>query len=193
MINSYGYLILFSALTLELIAFPLPGELMMAYCGFLVYQAKMNWIVSIIVASSGTILGITISYCIGSTLGLKFFKKYGSYVHLSIDKLNKTSYWFNSYGKGLLILAYFIPGIRHITGYFSGITKISYKKFAINAYVGAAIWASTFISLGRFLGFGWNKFDVYIKKYIIIGIIIIALILSIIYIYKKHKKNIFLY
>ena len=37
LINHYGYIILFSALVLELIAFPLPGELMMTYCGFLVY------------------------------------------------------------------------------------------------------------------------------------------------------------
>ncbi len=65
LINHYGYIILFSALVLELIAFPLPGELMMTYCGFLVYQSKMNWIISILVATTGVILGITISYFIG--------------------------------------------------------------------------------------------------------------------------------
>ncbi|BCZ46307.1 hypothetical protein psyc5s11_23740 [Clostridium gelidum] len=190
LVNNYGYIIIFSALVLELIAFPLPGELMMTYCGFLVYQSKMNWIISIIVATAGAILGITISYFIGTKLGEGFFKKYGSYVHFGPEKLEKTSKWFKSYGNKLLILAYFIPGIRHITGYFSGITEISYKKFALNSYIGALIWTATFISLGKVLGPNWDNFHGYIKKYMIIGSLIIALIMIIIYSYKYHKTQI---
>ena len=68
LVNHYGYIILFSSLVLELIAFPLPGELMMTYCGFLVYQSKMNWIISILVSTSGVILGITMSYFVTTKL-----------------------------------------------------------------------------------------------------------------------------
>ena len=89
LVNHYGYIILFGALVLELIAFPLPGELMMTYCGFLVYESKMNWIISILVATAGAILGITISYFAGTKLGAGFFKKYGSYIHLGPDRLRK--------------------------------------------------------------------------------------------------------
>ena len=190
LINHYGYIILFSALVLELIAFPLPGELMMTYCGFLVYQSKMNWIISILVATSGVIVGITMSYFIGTKLGTRFFEKYGSYIHFGPTKMEKTSKWFKSSGNKLLILAYFIPGVRHITGYFSGITEISYRRFASNAYFGAFIWTTTFISLGRVLGPNWDKFHSYISKYLIIGSLIISLILIIIYAYKNHKTRI---
>jgi membrane protein DedA with SNARE-associated domain len=190
LVNNYGYIIIFIALVLELIAFPLPGELMMTYCGFLVYQSKMNWIISIIVATAGVIFGITISYFMGTKLGEGFFKKYGSYVHFGPEKLEKTSKWFISYGNKLLIVTYFIPGVRHITGYFSGITEISYKKFALYSYIGALIWTSTFISLGKVLGPNWDNFHGYIKKYTIIGSFIIALILIIIYYYKNHKTQI---
>ena len=190
LINHYGYIILFSALVLELIAFPLPGELMMTYCGFLVYQSKMNWIISILVATAGVISGITISYFVGTRLGAKFFEKYGSYIHFGPNQMEKTSKWFKSSGNKLLILAYFIPGVRHITGYFSGITEISYKRFAINAYFGAFIWTATFISLGKVLGPNWDKFHSYISKYLIIGSLIISLIFIIIYVYRNHKTKI---
>ncbi|MDD7795336.1 VTT domain-containing protein [Clostridium sp. 'White wine YQ'] len=190
LINQYGYIILFFALILELIAFPLPGELIMTYCGFLIYDSRMNWLLSILVASSGAALGITISYFAGTKLGISFFKKYGSYIHLGPERLEKTSSWFNSYGNRLLIFAYFIPGVRHITGYFSGITQISYKKFSINAYLGALIWASTFISLGKFLGPNWDKFHGYISRYLLIGSLVILIILVIIYSYKNHKNQI---
>jgi len=190
LINHYGYIILFSALVFELIAFPLPGELMMTYCGFLVYQSKMNWIISITVATAGVISGITLSYFIGTKLGTRFFERYGSYIHLGPAKMEKTSKWFKSSGNKLLILAYFIPGVRHITGYFSGITEIPYKRFAINAYFGAFIWTTTFISLGKVLGPNWDKFHSYISKYLIIGSLIVSLILIIIYAYRNHKTSI---
>ncbi|NNU75358.1 VTT domain-containing protein [Clostridium estertheticum] len=190
LINNYGYIILFIALVLELIAFPLPGELMMTYCGFLVFQSKMNWGISILVATAGVILGITISYFVGTKLGVGFFEKYGSYIHLGPAKIEKTSKWFNTSGNKLLILAYFIPGVRHITGYFSGITKISYVRFACNAYFGALLWTTTFISLGKVLGPNWHKFHGYISKYLIIGSIIVSSILIIIYAYRNHRLQI---
>jgi len=190
LVNHYGYIILFSSLVLELIAFPLPGELMMTYCGFLVYQSKMNWIISILVATTGVILGITISYFVGTKLGTRFFENYGSYIHLGPAKMEKTSKWFKSSGNKLLFLAYFIPGVRHITGYFSGITKIPYRRFALNAYLGALIWTATFISLGKILGPNWEKFHSYISKYLIIGSLIISLILIINYVYRNYKLRI---
>jgi len=188
--NHYGYVVLFLALTLELIAFPTPGETLMTYCGFLVFQGRLNWVMSIFVAALGVISGITISYLIGRNLGTTFIKKYGSYIHMGPDKLDKTSKWFERYGNGLLIVAYFIPGVRHVTGYFSGITKIPFKRFAINAYIGAFIWTATFISLGKVLGANWEKFHGSIKKYLIIGGIIVGVILICIYLYRSYKQQI---
>ncbi|MCB2291033.1 DedA family protein [Clostridium sp. CS001] len=158
LINHYGYIILFTAMALKLIAIPFPAELVMTYCGFLVYQSKMNWIISILVATAGVIVGITITYFIGNKVGARFFEKYGSYIHLGPDKMEKTSKWFESSGNKLLIVAYFIPGICHIAGYFSGITKISFRKFAVNAYLGAFIWTAIFISIGIILGPNWGRF-----------------------------------
>lgn len=188
--NQYGYVVLFVALMLELIAFPTPGETLMTYCGFLVFQGKLDWGISIIVASLGVMSGITISYFISRTLGTPFFRKYGSYIHIGPDKLEKTSRWFERYGNGLLIVAYFVPGVRHITGYFSGIAKIPYKKFALNAYIGAFIWTGTFITLGKILGSNWEKFHGAIKRYLIIGGIILAVVLLCIYFYRRYKTAI---
>lgn len=190
LVNHYGYIILFSALVLKLIAVPFPGELLLTYCGFLVYTSKMNWIISILVATAGAILGVTITYFIGNKVGARFFDKYGSYIHLGPEQMEKTSKWFETSGNKLLILAYFIPGVFHVAGYFAGITKISYRKFALNSYLGALIWTATFISLGKVLGPNWHTFHSPILKYLIIGSLIIAFILIIIYTYKNHKTEV---
>ena len=157
LLNSYGYIIIFGSLFLELIAVPLPGEILMGYCGFLIYQGKLNYSLSILSATLGIICGITTSYFIGKYLGMPFFHKYGKYVHLTPEKLDKISEWFDRFGNKLLTIAYFIPGVRHITGYVSGITNISFRKFAGHAYIGAFIWSVTFITLGKALGDNWNS------------------------------------
>ena len=190
LINHYGYIILFIALVLELIALPLPGEFMMTYCGFLVYESKMNWIISIVVSTTGVILGITISYFVGTRLGMEFLKKRHARIHHGPERFERMSSGFELYGNKLLVLAYFIPGIRHLTGYFSGIIEMPYKKFAPYAYFGALLWTTTFISLGKLLGDNWNNIHNYTTPYLTTGIIIIFLILIIIYVYRNYKEQI---
>ncbi len=183
----YGYIVLVSSLFLEMIALPFPGEALMSYAGFLAYQGQFSWPISIITASLGTILGITFSYWIGFKLGNSFFEKYGKYMHMGPERLNKASLWFKKYGNKLLLITYFIPGIRHITGYFSGVTQIPYRVFATYAYLGSIIWVSTFISLGKILGPQWEQFHSTIKKYLIIAGLIVLLVLVLIYIYRVYK------
>ncbi|MFV9510229.1 VTT domain-containing protein [Tepidibacillus sp. LV47] len=185
--TKYGYIVLISSLFLEMIALPLPGEALMSYTGFLAYQGQFSWRLSIIAASLGAILGMTLSYWIGYWLGNRFFEKYGKYIHMGPERLRKTSIWFKKYGNKLLIIAYFIPGVRHITGYFSGITQIPFRTFATYAYTGAIIWVSTFISLGKILGPQWEQFHNSIKRYLIIGGITLAIGIAIIYIYRTYK------
>lgn len=188
--SNYGYWVLLGALTLELLAFPLPGETLMSYCGYLVYKGKLNYGISLLVAFLGISIGVTISYFIGKTLGIGFFKKYGKYVHLGPEKLEKVSKWFDSYGNKLLVVTFFIPGVRHITGYTAGITNVSIKKFIIHSYLGAFIWSFTFISLGKVLGGKWDKLHGYAGQFAVIICIILALIVATIIILKYYKTRI---
>lgn len=189
LLDNYGYIIIFLSLFLELIALPLPGEILMAYCGFLVFQGKLNYILCILCATLGVVCGVTTAYYLGIKLEMKFFENYGKYVHLGPDRLDKISRWFDKFGNKLLVISYFIPGVRHITGYVSGITRISFKKFAVHAYLGAIIWTLTFITLGKTLGSDWNSIEKYTSKYFIIALGIIVIIGVIIYLYKLYIER----
>jgi membrane protein DedA with SNARE-associated domain len=190
--DHYGYLVLFVSLMIELIAFGIPTEIVMLYAGYLVFQGKLNWILSIVSAGLGSIIGITFSYWIGWKLGTPFFHKYGHKFHMGPERIEKTSQWFNKFGNKLLVFAYFIPGVRHVTGYFSGITKISYRAFSVYAYLGAFLWVSTFISLGKVLGPKWKTYQSTIEKYLVIGVILFALLLIAYFTYKKYRPQLFL-
>lgn len=185
----YGYIVLFTALFLEMFAFPIPGEFLMTYSGFLVFQGHLNWYLVILVVGSGTICGITATYWLGSILGYPFFRKYGQIIHLDPNRLRKVAEWFNKYGSGWLTLAYFIPGLRHITGYFSGISRIAFRKFAFSTYLGAFLWAITFVSFGNALGSRWAKYQGAMQRYLIIGSLTLISVLALVYFYRMKKSK----
>ncbi|RIV20251.1 phosphatase PAP2 family protein [Alicyclobacillaceae bacterium I2511] len=187
MMDQYGYWVLFFALLFELIAFGLPTEVLMGYAGVLVYQGKLGWFPAVLAAGVGSMVGISIAYWIGARLGAPFFHRYGAKVHLGPDRLEKVSHWFSLYGDKLIIVAYFIPGARHVTGYFSGITRIPFYKFATYAYLGAALWVFTFVTLGKLLGPQWVHYHQLISKYLVMGGIFIGILLMGVYLYHRYK------
>ncbi len=188
--DQYGYWVLFGALLIELIAFGLPTEVLMGYAGVLVYQGKLAWLPAIIAAGLGSMLGISIAYWIGAWLGAPFFAKYGQKIHLGPDRMDKVSHWFEVYGDKLILVAYFIPGVRHVTGYFSGIMRIPFYKFATYAYLGAALWVTTFVTLGKVLGPQWERYHHLVSKYLIYSGLVTGLTFIIIWVYKRYKKRI---
>jgi membrane protein DedA with SNARE-associated domain len=188
--EQHGYVVLFVSLLLELLALPLPGELLMGSAGLLVFQGKLSWPGIILTGGLGVCIGMTTSYFIGYRLGMPFVRKYGKYVHFGPEKLEKTSEWFATYGNKLLIAAYFIPGVRHFTGYFSGVTRAPFRRFAAYAYTGAFLWVGTFVTIGKLLGPQWEKFHSVVSKYLLIGGALFALGFICIYMARKYRGEI---
>ncbi|BFH60270.1 MULTISPECIES: DedA family protein [Paenibacillus] len=186
--EDYGYIVLFLGLVLEFIALPFPGETTMAYAGYLSYMGKLNFGWLLVIAFLGTTIGITITYFVGLKAGLPFIRRYGKWVLLSENKIERAQKWFNKYGQSLVFIGYFIPGVRHFTGYFSGIIAVPFRKFALYAYSGALVWVIVFVGVGKFFGPQWNYAFHLVEKYSIWVIAaIIALVIALI-IYRCRKS-----
>lgn len=185
-IDQYGYIFLFFYLMLDLIALPLPGQSLMAYVGFLAYRGHMDLGTSILIATLGSCLGMTITYFLGYKIGNPLLKKYGRFIRISPKRVEKTSEWYGRHGSKLLAIGYFIPGVRHFTGYLSGVAKLRFRTFATFAYSGAIVWTSTFIFFGHFLGPQWDALDDKVKNSIIITAIIVFVSLIFVYFFRKY-------
>jgi len=153
--EQYGYLVMFLGLFLEFIALPFPGETTMAYAGFLSYKGALRFDLLLLVAFLGTTIGMTLTYFIGQKAGLPFLRRFGGWFFKE-SKLIKTQTFFSKYGPVLIFFGYFIPGVRHFTGYLAGILNISFKKFAFYAYTGALFWTLLFLGLGKIFGPQWS-------------------------------------
>ena len=105
---------------------------------------------------AGTICGITFSYTLGRTFGLALIHRFGKYIHLTEERLAKAHAFFERVGHWSLTFGYFVPGVRHLTAYAAGVSYVQPHIFAVFAYFGALLWATTFMSLGYFLGDRWQ-------------------------------------
>lgn len=188
--ENYGYGVLFVGLLLEFIALPFPGETSMAYAGYLAYEGSLSFWPLIVLAFLGTTIGMSITYWIGRRVGLPFIERYGKWLLLKPDKFALTQRWFVKYGYMLIFVGYFIPGVRHFTGYFSGITAVPFRKFALYAYSGALFWVILFISLGKIFGPQWDSVFLLAERYAIRIVITIA-IFGVILLLLKYRKTLF--
>ncbi|OIK16398.1 DedA family protein [Bacillus sp. MUM 116] len=186
----HSYLILFIGIFLELMALPISGEVLMSYAGYFVYQGKMNYILALLMVFLSGGLGITATYWIGKAGGYKLIERYGKYIHLGPERYKKTAAWFERSGSKLLVFAYFIPGIRHFTGYISGISSMPFRKFFIPAYTGVCLWGICFITLGKVLGPEWKAFHEAASKYLALFLIVLAVLLAGYLVYRFYKNQI---
>ncbi|MGE7024398.1 DedA family protein [Solibacillus cecembensis] len=189
--QQYGYYVVLVGLMLEYIALPFPGEPTLVYAGYLAHTGDLNLLILILLSFIGTSVGITIQYFLGNKLGMPFVQKYGKYVFLTQKKIDLTKIWFDKYGYFLLFIGFFIPGVRHFTGYFAGIINLSFRRFAIIIYSGALFWVSFFLIGGHLLGeklqYIFNTMGQHIGE-IIFGVIVIAVIMLVIRFREKLKR-----
>ncbi len=110
--------------------------------------------------------GITISYTLGRTFGLRLIHRYGKYLRITEEHINKAHTWFARVGHWGLTFGYFIPGVRHFTAYAAGMSEVETPQFALFAYSGAILWTVSFISLGYFLGERWHSVQQNVERYL---------------------------
>ncbi|MED2764841.1 DedA family protein [Bacillus thuringiensis] len=189
LIERFGYLGIVIALIGGIIGIPLPDEVLLTYVGYNVFQGKVSYLYSLISAVIGASGGISLSYCLGVKLGLPFLRKLGPKIYITEEKVDRAKKLFLKLGPFLLLVGYFIPGVRHITAYLAGVNCYSFKKFALYAYLGAIFWCFTFITLDRELGENWNKIEIYVSRYSIYLILMVVLGFSIVYKYWRKKKT----
>ncbi|MCL4548848.1 MAG: DedA family protein [Bacteroidetes bacterium] len=188
LIEQYGYFGLFTSMALGIIGLPIPDETILTFAGYLVSQNDLQLIPTIISSFFGSISGISISFFLGRTLGIRFLYKRGHFFHITESRLIKTKKWLEGYGSWVFLFGYFIPGIRHLTAIVAGSTKTNYSKFAFFAYSGGFLWSLTFVLLGYSVGKKWMVIIEQVHNHILL-IAFIVLILLIIYFIVKTKVS----
>ena len=167
-ITQYGYAAIFFLLVLGIVGLPVPDETLLTFTGYLVFKGHLALPLAFLAALTGSGSGITISYVLGRTFGIKLIHRYGRYLRIREEHIAKAHAWFARVGHWGLTFGYFVPGVRHFTAYAAGMSEVEPHQFAIFAYSGAVLWVSTFLSLGYFLGERWEAVEKDVHHYLVL-------------------------
>lgn len=185
LISSFGYIGLGLGMLMEFIGLPFPGEIALGFAGFMVWRGVLEFTPTLVAALGFSWLGSMLAYFLGASLGRPFVLKYGKYGGLDEEKMEKVEEWFSSRRVVVLIFGRFISGVRPLSAYVAGMAGMPWLSFAVLSFIGTAIWSSTFLSAGMFLGAKWENMQSYS---ILVGLFFLGLSVILIY-YLWRRKN----
>jgi len=151
-LDHYGYWALFGAILLENFGLPVPGETLLIASALLASQGKMHIVTLLVTACIAAITGDNIGYAIGRFGGRRLVFRYGRYVFITEERLQKAEGFFRRYGGAVVVMARFFAVLRQLNGIVAGTAKMSWWRFLLYNMLGAALWVTFWGTLFYELG-----------------------------------------
>ncbi|HUM50549.1 MAG TPA: VTT domain-containing protein [Chitinophagales bacterium] len=151
------YAILFLIIFIEtgLVIMPfLPGDSLLFTAGLLCAQASgLNIYFLIPLLIIAAILGDNVNYFIGKFFSETVLKwQYKGKQLVNPEWINDVHNYFEKYGSKTIIIARFMPIVRTVTPFVSGVANMNYKTFLPYDIFGGILWVGSVTILGYFLG-----------------------------------------
>jgi membrane protein DedA with SNARE-associated domain len=188
-IAAHGYGVIFTLFALGIVGLPMPDEWLLAYLGFLIYKGRLLPAPTFAAAFSGSVCGMTINYVLGRTFGIYLVHKFGKWVSLNEQKISRVREWYEHTGRWGLLFGYFLPGVRHLTAFVAGTSKMKFGSFALFAFSGAFLWSSSFIRLGYYMEDAWSRESERISHILGLGSVAAIGILALYLFLQKRKRS----
>lgn len=190
LISALGYPGLFLGLFVEFLGIAFPGEIVLAFTGFLVWNGHLKLFPALFSAVSGALSGTIIAYYLGRRFGRPFLEKFGRYLFIRKKTITRAERWFTQHAYLVLLLGRFIPGIRPLSAYTAGISQMKFGVFLPLSLSGTTIWCFTFIMLGNKLGQNWGQAVKILKQYDLFLIFIFTAVIITYFIFGFSKRSI---
>lgn len=152
LLDHWGYAAVAFLLFVEDFGVPAPGETVLIAASVYAGAGRLNIFAVAVIAFFAAMLGDNVGYAIGHFGGRALVLRYGRYVFLTEERLDKAETFFNRHGGKIVTVARFIEGLRQANGIIAGITGMRWLKFLMFNALGAALWVATWTSVGYFAG-----------------------------------------
>ena len=163
---------------LEDFGIPVPGETILIAGAVYAGAGRLNVVLVGAVAFIAAIIGDNVGFAIGHFGGRALALRWGKYVFLTEERLDKAEAFFNRRGAIVITFARFVEGLRQANGIIAGITGMHWLRFLIFNAIGAALWVGTWVSLGYFAGNHITTIYHYITLYSYYVLIALAILLA---------------
>lgn len=175
---------------------PFPGETMLLLASF--YAASDSQLkIPIIIACAtfGAIIGDNIGYYVGRTGGKAIVNRYGRYIFLKPERLERAEQFFSRHGDKTVFFGRFIAVLRAWAAFLAGVNQMKWRTFFIYNAAGGILWATIYGLLGYYAGRIFHDNFAKVEQLASLitwgigGIIAIGAIIAIFIFYTKRRKR----
>ncbi|HSK99192.1 MAG TPA: DedA family protein [Rubrobacteraceae bacterium] len=177
--GSLGYLGLALLLVLENLFPPIPSEVVLPLAGFFVGRGVFSFWGALLAATVGATSGALVLYGLGRSGGRALVLRYGKWLHVTAEDLNRAEGWFRRYGDWVVLGARLVPFARSVVSVPAGTSRMPLLRFTILTTIGSAVWNTVLIVAGYALGASWERVSGWVGAYsdVILVAVIAAAIL----------------
>lgn len=189
-ISSWGYGGVFGLMILEASSLPIPSEIVLPFAGYLVSIGKLNFWLTIVVATIGALAGSLIDYYIGLK-GIEALTKYrllGRAI-FSESQVKVAASWFSKYGTFMVFLGRLIPVVRTLISFPAGAVRMPLSKFLAYTATGCIIWNTILVYVGYYLGLKWKEVADFSHYLIIAAIAAFIVVVAVFLIRRRNRKK----
>jgi membrane protein DedA with SNARE-associated domain len=181
-LDHYGYAAIAGLITLEDFGVPAPGETVLIVGAIYAGAGRLNLILVALLGFLGAVVGDNIGYLIGRLGGRRLIDRFGRYILLTPERVNKAERFFTRRGGGIIVIARFVEGLRQANGIIAGLTGMPWPRFLAYNALGAALWVGVWVTLGDLAGAHINTIYPLAVRYqtylgIAVGVVVLALII----------------
>lgn len=187
-LSAFGYLGLALLLVAENLFPPIPSEVVLPLAGFLVSRGDLSLLGALVAATTGSVLGAVALYSLGRWGGRRFVLRYGAWLRVDKESLDRAEGWFRNYGDALVLFARVVPVARSIVSIPAGTAKMPLVRFVVLTAVGSAIWNALLIGAGVFLGANWSVVQDWVGSYSNV-VLVLAAVGAAAYLLLRHFRS----
>jgi membrane protein DedA with SNARE-associated domain len=130
-----------------------------------------------VAATIGAAAGSLAGYLIGAWGGRPLLDRYGRYIHIHSDDLDRADAWFARYGGWAVFLARFVPLLRALINYPAGVARMPIGRFLLFSVLGSIPWNLALVTTGWVLGENYEALYSAIRPFeILIYVVVVVAI-----------------
>jgi membrane protein DedA with SNARE-associated domain len=194
--QTIGWLGVIIIMALESANIPIPSEVTMPLSGWMLVQARGGTALQALLLGGlwgavGCTIGSIISYWLGALGGRPLVEKYGKYILVSKEDLEKADRWFDRWGDWAAFISRLLPIVRTFISFPAGVVRMNFPRFTIYSFVGSFIWCGLLALGGYYFGEHWEELRALMRPFDIpIAVVIIAaFVYYVIHHVRKSKNN----
>ncbi|WP_076791331.1 DedA family protein [Chlorobium sp. KB01] len=194
------YLFLFLIAFLENVIPPIPGDVPVAFIGYLIYSSSLTFAGTVLWASMGSVSGFMVVFLLSKHFGLKLYSGgdtpaqhwFSQRVHRffppsDMELLRRK---FATHGYLAVLLNRFLFGSRAVISVMAGLMHLKTLFVLLAAAVSALLWNVLLLYGGYFLGSNWKNIGGYVALYSIpVTIFFVLLIIFSVWKFIRERKR----